>query len=136
MGRRITKTGADVNQQIITDVYVYTANEDGSVKRETKARALWDTGATDSQITREVAERLHMEPVGTGISNNAGGSKRVNVYRGRLYFKEGLHIAQDIFLPECNGGGRFDCVIGMDIIQYGRMTLEGCGDERTFTFEV
>lgn len=135
MGHRVTASGEELNRQIITEGYVFTVDANGETK-SVKTRMLWDTGATNSQITREVAEALKLKPLGDKTSSNAGGKKDVAIYKARLYLSGSLHTGNDIYLAECYGGNRFDCVIGMDIISQGTFTISGQGAERTMIFEI
>ena len=126
----------DVTLTPTTDCEVMYLGERGNWNRYTTEKALWDTGATDSQITREVAEALGLKAIDRQTSNNAGGKADVAIYKARLYLSDTLYTDKDILLAECYGANRFDCVIGMDIISLGRFTLTGSGDERTMTFEI
>ena len=83
--------------------------------------ALWDTGATASVITQEVATKLELLPEGTAWVYHAQGSKRVPKYFVNLGLPNrvqvvGVEVLEGI-LKGC------DVLIGMDIINMGDFAL-------------
>lgn len=135
MNRIIKKKGIDVNIQIITDAIVFVPEKDNVIKKFIKVRTLWDTGATHSQITREVAEVLGLKPIETLPVNHGAGQSEMRIYEAGLAVDDVIRVKQ-MKMAECYGAGRFDAIIGMDIISFGTFRLEGVGEERTFTFEI
>lgn len=130
----ITDKGEHLMAEILTEAYVYEPTTDGSKPTVEKVRALWDTGANYCQITPELARKMGLHSLGQKENNTAGGAFKGNVYRLGIKFGN-IHVPHAYF-GESHGGGRFDIIIGMNVISHGRFTLEGRGKERTFRFEV
>lgn len=86
-----------------------------------KCRALWDTGATTSGITRQLAEKLELLPVSTRRVSDFHGTYDDNVYWVKV------RIGNDIVFPliEATEGNLGDCdfLIGMDIISKGDLCI-------------
>lgn len=137
MSGKVELQGKRVNRQIITDAYVFAPLKDGEnrVKRYVEVKAMWDTGATNSQITREVATELGLKVAGHSPVVHGMGRSETTIYEAGLMIDGVLNVRR-MFVAECHGHEDFNAIIGMDIIQFGRLTLEGEGDERTFTFEI
>ncbi|SFV65370.1 hypothetical protein MNB_SUP05-5-1080 [hydrothermal vent metagenome] len=99
--------------------------------------AVWDSGATKSCISQVVVDTLGLEPV-----------NRVNVHTGAGIEQKDEFIV-DMFLPNnirftpiratqinANTHIGFDCVIGMDIISQGDMSLSNVEGKTLFSFRV
>ncbi|MDE0471628.1 MAG: hypothetical protein OXH57_06775, partial [Ekhidna sp.] len=65
----------------------------GDDKRIHYARALWDTGATDSVVTKSTAKALNLKPTAMTQCFHAGGESRVNSYLVYIY------LPNNIFVP-------------------------------------
>lgn len=90
--------------------------------------ALWDTGATASVITQEVATKLELLPEGTAWVFHAQGSKRVPKYFVNLGLPNrvqvvGVEVLEGI-LKGC------DVLIGIGYHQHGRF----CPDESRWRY--
>lgn len=86
-----------------------------------KARAVWDTGASQSCISPAIADRLNLPVVNSTTSNTANGPAKANIHVvdiaiGNVRFQKIAVSAPP--LPD-------DLVlIGMDIIGTGRFTVQ------------
>ena len=115
--------------------------------RRTTNKALWDTGAVFTTITKPMADQLDLEVAGEGNVGSIGG----NVRAGRAM----INIKLDsIVIPfvnvnvidlaereqEAKAQGidyhHPDIWIGMDVISQGRFELDSTGDETILTFEL
>lgn len=137
MSGKVELKGERLNRQIITDAFVFAPLKDGEnrVKRYVEVKAMWDTGATNSQITQEVAMTLGLKAVGHTPVVHGMGRSETTIYEAGLMIDGVLNVRR-MLVAECHGSNDFNAIIGMDIIQFGRLTLEGQGDERMFTFEI
>ena len=132
MSMTVVESGTELMRQVISEAYVFVPPTGDVADRFEKVRALWDTGATHSQVTREVAERLGLNEVGCFDVNYGAGKSPSRFYEAG--FMVGDICFRKMYVGECYGANRFDFVIGMDIISLGRFTLTGSGDERRMEF--
>ncbi|MBS1369811.1 MAG: hypothetical protein HPZ91_07645 [Lentisphaeria bacterium] len=88
--------------------------------------AIWDTGATSSMITREIAEKLGLHPIGNVKIAGVHGAQSANVYEVDLVFGNGCRIPA-VRVSEATGSGGFDVLLGMDIISRGVFVIDGSG---------
>lgn len=97
------------------------------------ARGLWDTGATNSVITKSVASRLGLRPTSISRMTHAGGVSDVNAYIVNLYLPNRLMIHTVHVLEMADTDG-FDILIGMDVIVLGDFAITNVGNVSTFSF--
>lgn len=117
--------------KIITDVKVCAAFDPASPPdplppyHETKG--LWDTGATNSVVTKETAVRLGLQPVGKTISSHAAGTSLVNTYMVNITLPNDVQVA-GVQVSECaDTTNSFGVIIGMDIIAQGDFAVTNVG---------
>lgn len=97
-------------------------------------KALWDTGATNSVITPKVVQGLGLIPIGVSQNRHAGGISNVNIYLVDICLPNRIIIPQ-VRVSECaDQAGRFDFIIGMDIISLGDFSITGQGERRMVSF--
>ena len=97
--------------------------------------ALWDTGATNSVITKKVADELGLQIVSYATVNHAGGkSSDVPVYRVNIELPNNVGF---VAIPVSEGilAGA-DVLIGMDIINQGDFAVSNFNGHTTFSFRV
>lgn len=82
-----------------------------------KHDAIWDTGATNSVITKKVADDLNLKPIRMTQVHTAGGSIDCNVYSVNIRLPNNINIT-NVTVTEASLTG-FDLLIGMDIIGIG-----------------
>jgi predicted aspartyl protease len=76
---------------------------------------LWDTGATNTIISRNIADALGLEPIQKAMIAGIGGNVEAYTYKISLYFaKEGAWI-KDLEVLACDLEDN-DIIIGMDTI--------------------
>lgn len=98
--------------------------------------ALWDTGATSSAISSVAAEFLQLKRIGKVVASGIYKSKRVNSYYAQLYLSENVRIP--IFPSEYQEPPRdgVDCIIGMDVISQGDLTISNYKGHTRFCFRI
>lgn len=105
--------------------------------------AIWDTGATNSAITKKVADDLGLKPTGLTEVRHAKGKSDTNTYLvnialpnnvmfGQLRVTEAELIA-DANLPEDN---KPQVLVGMDIISAGDFAVTNFEGKTVFSFRV
>ena len=114
----------DVIRAIVTDIGL-TVGMSGSVAEVVTCRALGDTGAIYSVISRPLAERLGLLPINTERAYTAQEVYEAFIYRPDVMLPnnvvmKGLHIGDGEFQD-------YDFLIGMDVISLGDFHLTNDG---------
>ncbi len=109
-----------------------TGTFDSNKKFETFTRAIWDTGATGTVITKKVIDALNLVPTGITIVNGVGGQHQAKTYVVDIL------LPNKVLVPNVNvlegSGESFDVLIGMDIIQTGDMAISNANGKTKFSF--
>ena len=111
-----------------------TVSAPGS-KDKWSVKALWDTGASVSVISKDVAKNLGLEVKGFARLRFANGSERSSVYKIDLELSSDI-VIKDLFVRECNDGGNFEMLIGMDVISRGNFRILNRSGKTFFEFEI
>lgn len=102
--------------------------------QETKAIALWDTGATRSCISQEIATKLGLATTGFQLIQTPSGSSKVNIYCLDMILPNNVKVSG---IPVCGteiGKQGFDVLIGMDIITHGDFQVSNFDGKTMFGF--
>lgn len=118
------------NAEIATDLEVRAPES----AKEERCRAIWDTGATGSMISSDVAEKLKLKPCGETRILGVHGSQKAKVYKVDIVFPAAQVILPGIRVSEADSGGGFDLLVGMDIIGKGMFGIYGDGELLTVLF--
>lgn len=97
-------------------------------------KALWDTGATNTVICKNVVDSLNLKPTGKTQTHNAAGSCIVDTFSVNIYLPNNitfhnLSVTHGIF----NG---FDILIGMDVINNGDFSITNFNKKTSFSFRI
>ncbi len=105
--------------------------------------AIWDTGATNSCITKKVASELGLLPTGIAEVRHADGKSSVNTYLVNISLPNKIMVGQvrvtevqlisDANIPDDN---QPQLLIGMDIIGMGDFVVTHANGNTTFSFRV
>ena len=102
-----------LTDRLITDA-VFRAND-----KDISVKALWDTGATGTCISYEVAAELGIKPVSLETIDTADGKANSYVYLVDVILMNNVTF-RDILVGGVNIGGQgIGALIGMDIISCG-----------------
>lgn len=96
--------------------------------------AIWDTGATNSAITEELAKELNLVTTGFVDVNHGGGTETRKTYLVDVWLPNGVAI-QGVKVTELNLKGA-DVLIGMDIIGIGDFAISNFEGKTSFSFRV
>jgi len=95
-------------------------------------KGLWDTGASGTVITKDIANRLNLKPIGIRKVFHADGESMVNTYMINLILPTGVGFS---FVDATEGIlSGFDILIGMDIITRGDFSLSNFEGNTIFSF--
>lgn len=98
-------------------------------------KAVWDTGAMGTSISRALAEELQLDKSGvieiTGVTGTALCSK----YLVSLHLMNGI-VIPELEVSDCEGNIGCDVLIGMDVITLGDFAINNIGGQTTFFFRI
>ena len=125
---RSIKTYCQISEAFVADV-----SNDRKPKFE-KANALWDTGATSSCISNQLAEKLHINPIGFEEMYHANGSSIVPTYLINILLPNEIGFYH-IHVLGCDLHN-MDAIIGMDIISQGDFAISNFEGKTFFSFRI
>jgi hypothetical protein len=95
--------------------------------------AFWDTGASGSCVSRELAQKLGLQVVYQCQIIGIGGIQEANMYSIDIELPNGM-TASNVLVSEFVDNGMFDVILGMDIITLGDFSVTNFNRESVFTF--
>ena len=98
-------------------------------------RAIWDTGASGSAVSIQVADGLGFKPIGYTPVSTANGDFVAPVYICDIYLPSGV-VVPSVEMTGGKLGSDADMLIGMDVIALGDFTITNLGGVTWFTFRV
>jgi predicted aspartyl protease len=99
-------------------------------------KAIWDTGATGSVITKNVAQQLGLVPTGKSQVHTANGTAIQNTYTIDIILANSVRI-QGIVATEVDAlSGGCEALIGMDIITLGDFSITNHKGNTCMSFRV
>lgn len=105
-----------------------------SENKSVEVDALWDTGATISCISHEVAKYLNLTPIGRQSMMSASNSQIVNTYCINVFVPGNVEF-QGVIVCDSNIGSQgLGMLIGMDIISKGDFAVSNFNGTTVFTF--
>ncbi len=143
-------------REIKIPMTVSTSSEDCEVfnkdSRSGEVLALWDTGATQSGITKRLAKLLGLTPRGMTEVITAGGvCTDVNIYsinfnlavQSKLEYRDGVSVDVEndftffnVLVTELPDNGSFDFLVGMDVITHGDFSITNRGGCSCISFRI
>lgn len=97
--------------------------------------AIWDTGATNSVITKKVVDALNLVPTGQTEVHTAGGAHLMNTYLVNITLPGNVMI-QGVRVTEANIADGVDVLIGMDIITMGDFSVTNFEGKTVMSFRM
>src|SRR3990170_7297275 len=124
-------------REIITDVKVKVNDLFTDLDHTPKdAKAIWDTGATNSVITPNLIKLLKIPPTGRVTAYSVHGAQEVNTYLIDIILPNKV-LFQQVEVSEGRiGAGNVDLLIGMDIITHGDFALTNANGKTTLSFRI
>jgi hypothetical protein len=133
-----TITGKGLVNRIITDVEVFEAFDPESppspLPAGVKAKALWDTGATRSAISPDIATKLNLTATGATDVRHASGVTRRPTHLVNFGLPHGVLVAGILaseFTAELQG---FEVIVGMDVICSGDFAITNVSGQSRISF--
>jgi predicted aspartyl protease len=130
----LTNSNKGIANSVITPVEI--TNVFTQSKAPTKG--IWDTGATNSVITKSIAATLGLLPVKRTIVRGVHGVKEVNVYFVNITLNN-KNITLNTQVTECDElspDNSVGMLIGMNIITMGDFVITNYQGQTTMSFRV
>lgn len=100
------------------------------------AVALWDTGATGTCISKELVQKLKLQPIGMQQIQTPSGTAIVNQYKMHIVLNNEI-IVKDVSVIDSEiGNQNIDVLIGMDIITLGDFGISNYENKTQFSFRI
>ena len=126
-----------VNQVHVSEVHDPATGTPEPVKKP--YTAIWDTGATNTVVSKRVAQELNLQPSGRVTVQAVGAGDQVHEYETNTYLVNfylpnnvaiiGIRVSEGTI-----GGG--DILLGMDIISAGDFAITNYNGQTWWTFRV
>lgn len=100
------------------------------------AKALWDTGATGTCISKELVQKLKLQPIGMQRIQTPSGTAIVNQYKMNIMLNKEVIVKNVSVIDSEIGNQNIDILIGMDIITFGDFGISNFEDKTQFSFRV
>ena len=130
-GLCFTATYKAITKALRTKVYVESPITNNNVE----ANAIWDTGASRSLITPEIAAKLNLKPIAKALmATPSDKNVQSNVYLLKVHLPNGATIIDVQALegtPNC-----CDMLIGMDVISLGDFAVTNFDGRTMFSFRM
>jgi predicted aspartyl protease len=103
-----------------------------------KTKAIWDTGATATVITKEVFDHLDLKPVGMKMISTATiSNQQKETYLVDVFLKEDLRVqAVEVTVGNIAAEHGINCLIGMDIITLGDFSITNLDGKTCMSFRI
>ena len=100
------------------------------------AKALWDTGATGTCISKELVQKLNLQPIGMQQIQTPSGTAIVNQYKMHIVLNNEIIIQNVSVIDSEIGNQKIDVLIGMDIITLGDFGISNFENKTQFSFRL
>jgi predicted aspartyl protease len=126
------KSNSGLTNQLVTLVDVIFPN----TKQSFEVKAIWDTGATSSVITKNVVNQLGLLPTGRSHVSTANGNAIQDTYIIDLALPNKI-IVKDVTVTEASAlSGGCEVLIGMDIISLGDFSITNYKNQTCMSFRI
>jgi predicted aspartyl protease len=124
-------------REIVCDCKVsiaYDPNSGGKHPPLIDVKALWDTGATNCAITKDLVNKLGLAPFTKTTVHHADGKTEKDVYKVNIVLPNGVGFML-LNVTECQStAGAFDIIIGMEVITRGDFAITNVGGKTMVSF--
>lgn len=105
--------------------------------RHLSTKGIWDTGATNSVITRSSAQQLGLVPISRAVVNGVHGSREVNVYYVRIRLNDQIGLETQVTeCEELSPDLSIGMLIGMNVIMLGDFSITNFDNRTVMSFVV
>lgn len=123
-----------LRSHLTNEVVILSSNPIAPIGNPVIAKALWDTGATGSVITPELANQAGLQVVDKTIVDTANGARESLVYKVAIILPNNV-LVENVRVTEASLVGA-SVLIGMDIISRGDFAVSNFQGKTFFTFRM
>jgi len=101
-----------------------------------ETKAIWDTGATGSALTKSAVDKLGLSPIGLAKVKGVHGEKTVNTYFLKVVLNND-RVSFNLKVTECDSlaeNNEAEMLIGMDIIGKGDFVVTNFDNKTTMSY--
>ena len=122
--------------ELSSDVWVWRVSDAHAQK--IRFKAIWDTGATHTSITKHVAKKCALQQVGTAFVSTPSTvePQRVSTYSVNIIIPNGVMFENHLVSESESLADDADILIGMDIIGEGDFAVSSFQGRTAFTFRM
>ena len=132
-----TKTNGYL-RELLSEIFISpalsTLNE-GQAPNPIQAKAVWDTGATNTCISTQITKKLNLLPISKTQIASVNSIETVNVYLVDIYLPNKV-IIPNVRVSEPSALNSCDVLIGMDIIRLGDFSITNADGHTWFSFRI
>jgi len=100
-------------------------------------KALWDTGATHTWVSKSLIKRLNLQPLGSTEAESLEGVGKYNYYRVNLYLPNDVYLFnQRVIEFKDDIGSKYKIIIGMNIISLGNFSINRTDSGINMRFDI
>jgi hypothetical protein len=126
------KANGGLLKVLITDVDIHASGQPNSGL----VKAIWDTGATGSAITKGIAQKLGLVPTGMAQVHTANGVATQNTYTIDIKLPNKVLIRGIVATEVTSLSSGCDALIGMDVISLGDFSITNHKGTTCMSFRV
>ena len=134
MGKNIISVFTKKHTQIVNRLFtrvVLSANDISD-----QALAQWDTGATNTCISEEVAQTYNLKPISFAQSKTPSGTFTASLYLIDIILNNEVIFPKWTVMGSKIGAQGIDILIGMDIISKGDFAISNFNGKTHFSFRL
>jgi hypothetical protein len=120
--------------RLLTEAKVFNISGE-SDRKGINVIALWDTGATGSAITPDLAQKMNLVPVNRVKVAGVNNTSIVDVAKVSIGLPN-MVMVEEINVMICSLNQGFDLIIGMDIILLGDFSISNGEGKTLFSFAI
>lgn len=102
---------------------------------EVEAIGLWDTGAMNTAISKNIVKKLGLKPISKIAVQSATGKSIKNTYIINISLTKNI-VLKDILVVEMDNIKNADILIGMNIINKGIFCLNSYNNKSIMSFKI
>lgn len=105
-----------------------------SNEKQCRALAQWDTGASGTCISEDIASKLGLIPTGKQLIRTPSGSSEVDTYLIDILLPNNVIVRDKMVCGTKIGDQGIQVLIGMDIVALGDFAISNYGGRTVFSF--
>ena len=121
-----------ISNVLVSDIIVIATKD--PKKPQENAKALWDSGAMCSVISKDLASKLNLQPVSVKLISTPSGTMDAELYVVDLLLPNKIEVDRVQVLGAYPSGS--DILIGMDVIGLGDFAVTNYLNQTAFSFRI